>query len=101
MILRRSVGRGVKALATWKRLRVGRGRGRGNNRDGRNRDRGRSSPTTSRIDFNAIVGALTPHERKRHQEECLCFKCHRKGRRLFMCPELKGREAEGAPMKQK
>jgi hypothetical protein len=26
---------------------------------------------------------LTPHERKRHQKEGLCFKCHKHGHRLF------------------
>jgi hypothetical protein len=26
---------------------------------------------------------LTPQERKRHQEEGLCFKCHKKGHRLL------------------
>jgi hypothetical protein len=35
------------------------------------------------MDFGAIVGALTPKERKHPIEEGLCFKCHKKGRRLF------------------
>jgi hypothetical protein len=43
---------------------------------------------------------LTPQECKRHQEEGLFLKCHKKGRRLFQCPELKGKEAVGAPSKQ-
>jgi hypothetical protein len=33
---------------------------------------------------------LTPEERKRHMEEGLCFKCHKKGHRLFQCPDLNG-----------
>jgi hypothetical protein len=43
---------------------------------------------------------LTPEERKRHIEERLCFKCHKKGGRLFQCPELKGKEAIGAPSRK-
>jgi hypothetical protein len=66
----------------------GRGRGRGN-RVGR----GQYSTNTDRVDFCAIAGVLTPNERKRHQEEGLCFKCHKEGHRLFQCPELKGRKA--------
>jgi hypothetical protein len=34
---------------------------------------------------------LTSEERKRHIEEGLCFKCHKKGFRLFQCLGLKGR----------
>jgi hypothetical protein len=56
--------------------------------------------TTCRIYFSAIDGALTPEERKRHIEEGLCFKCHKKGHCLFQCPELKGKEAMGAPSKK-
>jgi hypothetical protein len=37
---------------------------------------------------------MTLEERKRHMEEGLCFKCHKKGHRLFQCPEWKGK----APM---
>jgi hypothetical protein len=44
---------------------------------------------------------LTPQERKRHEEEGLCFKCHKKGHCPFKCPELKGKEAVGAPSKRK
>jgi hypothetical protein len=29
---------------------------------------------------------LNSEERKRHIEEGLCFKCHKKGHRLFQCP---------------
>jgi hypothetical protein len=43
---------------------------------------------------------LTLEERKRHIEEGLCFKCHKKGHRLFQRPELKGKEAMGAPSKK-
>jgi hypothetical protein len=72
----------VRASKIWKRGKVsgfGRGRGRGGGRGGR----GRTSSNTCRMDFSAIVGALTTEERKRHIEEELCFKCHKKGRRLF------------------
>jgi hypothetical protein len=44
---------------------------------------------------------LTPHERKRHQGKGLYFKSHKKGHRLFECPEPNGKEAVGAPSKQK
>jgi hypothetical protein len=37
---------------------------------------------------------MTPKKRKQHMDEGLCFKCHKKGQRLFMCPEWKGK----APM---
>jgi hypothetical protein len=57
----------------------------------------RTSRNTGRIDFDAIARALTPHERKRHQEEGLCLKCHMKGHRLFLCPET----PVDAPIKQK
>jgi hypothetical protein len=30
---------------------------------------------------------MTPEERKRHMEEGLCFKCYKKGHRMFQCPE--------------
>jgi hypothetical protein len=70
----------------------GRSRGRGGNHDG---GRGQPASNFSRIDFSAIANAMTPHEHKRHMEEGLCFKCHKKGHRLFQCPELKGK----APMK--
>jgi hypothetical protein len=44
---------------------------------------------------------LTPEERKKHIEEGLCFKCHKKGHRLFQCPELKGKTAVGVPPSKK
>jgi hypothetical protein len=37
---------------------------------------------------------MTLEERKRHMEEGLCFKCHKKGHRFFQCPEWTGK----APM---
>jgi hypothetical protein len=37
---------------------------------------------------------MTIEERKRHMEEGLYFKCHKKGHRPLQCPELKGK----APM---
>jgi hypothetical protein len=52
------------------------------------------------MDFTSIAGALTLQQRKHHQDEGLCFKCHKKGHRLFHCPELKGKEAVGAPRKK-
>jgi hypothetical protein len=90
----------IEASRRWQRGEgsgFGRGRGRGNGRG----DGGPTSPTTGRIGCNTIAGALTPQERKRHQEEGLCFKCHKKGPRVFQCPELKCMEAIGAPSKQK
>jgi hypothetical protein len=72
----------------WKRNGGGLGRGRGG---GQNGGRGRPSSHSRRIDFNTIAKALTPEERKRHMEEGLCFKCHKKGHRLFQCPDMKGK----------
>jgi hypothetical protein len=43
---------------------------------------------------------LVPDERKRHIDEGPCFKCHKKGHRLFKFPELKGKEAMDAPSKK-
>jgi hypothetical protein len=43
---------------------------------------------------------LTPEERSRHIQEGLCFKCHKKGHRLFQCPELQVKEAMGASSKK-
>jgi hypothetical protein len=40
---------------------------------------------------------MTPEEHKRHMDEGLCFKCHKKGHRLFQCPAWKG----NAPMESK
>ena len=66
-----------------------RGRGRGGNNGG---GRGQTYSQTGRVDFNTLANALTLEERKRHMEEGLCFKCHKKGHRLFQCPEWKGKE---------
>jgi hypothetical protein len=44
---------------------------------------------------------LTPHERKRHKEEGPCFKYHKKGHRVFQCPEPKGVEPVDTLNKQK
>jgi len=41
-----------------------------------------------RIYLNTIANALTVRERKWHQEEGLCFKCHGKACRLFQFREL-------------
>jgi hypothetical protein len=72
----------VGASKIWKRNGGGRGRGRGR---GGNQGGGRGKPSSnsSRIDFNAIANAMTSEERKRHMEEGLCFKCHKKGHRLL------------------
>jgi hypothetical protein len=43
---------------------------------------------------------LTPEERKRRMEEELCFKCHKKGHRLFQCPDLKGKASVDATSKK-
>jgi hypothetical protein len=43
---------------------------------------------------------LTSAERKRHIEEGLYFTCHKKGHRIFQCPDLKGKVARGAPSKK-
>jgi hypothetical protein len=43
---------------------------------------------------------LTSEERKRHIEEGLCFKCHKKGHRLVQCLEQRGEAAMGAPSKK-
>jgi hypothetical protein len=44
---------------------------------------------------------MTPEERKRHMEEGLYFKCHKKGHRLFQCPELKGKAPMEVPQSEK
>jgi hypothetical protein len=90
----------VGASKIWKRNDGGRGRGRGRggNQGG---GRGQPSPNSGRVDFSAIANAFTPEERKRHIEEGLCFKCHKKGRQLFQCPELKGKAAMGALQSKK
>jgi hypothetical protein len=72
----------VGASKIWKRNGGGRGRGRGRggNQGG---GRGRPSSISGRIDFSAIANALTHEERKKHIDEGLCFKCQKKGHRLF------------------
>jgi hypothetical protein len=44
---------------------------------------------------------MTPEERKRHMEEGHCFKCHKKGHRLFQCPEWKGKAPMEPPQSEK
>jgi hypothetical protein len=44
---------------------------------------------------------LTPEERKKHIEEGLYFKCHKKGHRLFHCPELKSKAPMGVPQSKR
>jgi CRISPR/Cas system-associated protein Cas7 (RAMP superfamily) len=55
-----------------------------------------NKPSTNpgRVDFETLVDAMTLEERKKHMDEGLCFKCHKRGHRLFKCPEWKGK----APM---
>jgi len=84
-----------EASKMWKRNRGGRGRGRGRGRNGGNN--GGRGQTFGRDDFNTLAKAMTHEERKRHMDEGLCFKCHKKGHRLFQCPEWKGK----APMESK
>jgi hypothetical protein len=57
--------------------------------------------TQRRIDFSAIANALTLEERKKHIEEGLCFKCHKKGHRLSQCSKLKGKAHVGVPQSKK
>jgi hypothetical protein len=83
----------VGASKTWKRNGACRVLGRGGGQGGR----GRPSQNTGRINFSAIATALTSKERKRHIEEGLCLKCHKKGHRLFQCLDLKGKATMGAP----
>jgi hypothetical protein len=78
----------VDASNMWKRNGGGRGRGRGRERGGNN---GRRGQTSGREDFSTLTNAMTFEERKRHMEEGLCLKCHKKGHRLFQCPEWKGK----------
>jgi hypothetical protein len=90
----------VGAFKIWKRNSGGRGqsRGRGGNQGG---GRGQPSSNFGRIDFNAIANVMTAEERKRHMEEGLCFKCHKKGHRLFQCHELKGKAPMDVPQSKK
>jgi hypothetical protein len=61
--------------------------------------RGRPSSNSGRIDF---ANTPTREERMKHIEEGLCFKCHKKGHRLFQCLELnKGKAALGVPPSKK
>jgi hypothetical protein len=86
----------VGACKIWKRNNGAcRGRGRGGGQGGR----GRPSHNIGRIDFNTITNALTSEERKRHIEEGLYFKCHKKLHRLFQCSELKGKATLGTSAK--
>jgi cbb3-type cytochrome oxidase cytochrome c subunit len=48
-----------------------------------------------------LQNALTHEERKKHIEEGLCFKCHKKGHRMFQCPDLKGKASVGVPPSKK
>jgi hypothetical protein len=83
-----------EASKIWKRNRGGRGRDRGRGRTrGNNGGRGQAS---GRDDFNTLSKAMTPEQRKRHMDEGLCFKCHKKGHRLFQCPEWKGKAPMGS-----
>jgi uncharacterized membrane protein YgcG len=75
----------------------GRGRGSGNNGGRGGGNNGGRGQTSGRDDFNTLAKAMTPEELKRHMDEGLCFKCHKKGHRLFQCPEWKGK----APMEPK
>jgi hypothetical protein len=90
----------VGAYKIWKRMGGdrGRGRGRGGNQSGSS---GRLSATSGRIDFGAIANALIHEERKKHIEEGLCFKCHKKGHRLFQCHYMKGKAEVGVPPSKK
>jgi hypothetical protein len=90
----------VGASKIWKRNGGGRGRGcgRGGNQGG---GRGQPSSNFGRVDFSAIANAMTAEERKRHMEEGLCFKCHKKGHRLFQCPKLKGKARMEVPQSKK
>jgi uncharacterized membrane protein YgcG len=86
-----------EASNIWKRNRSGRGRGRGRGRGGGHNggrgggNNGGRGQTFGRDDFNTLANAMTAEERKRHMDEGLCFKCHKKGHRLFQCPERKGK----------
>jgi hypothetical protein len=44
---------------------------------------------------------MTLEERKRHIKEGLYFKCHKRGHRLFQCPELKGKARMEVPQSKK
>jgi hypothetical protein len=56
---------------------------------------------TGRTDFNVLAGALTPQERKRHQEEGLCFKYHKKGTPSLQVPDIIGQTLVDTLNKQK
>jgi hypothetical protein len=92
----------VEASKIWKRNGGGRGRGRGRGRGGnQGGGRGQTSSNNGRVDFNTLANAMTPEDRKRHMEEGLCFKCHKKGQRMFQCPEWKGKAPMEAPQSKK
>jgi hypothetical protein len=86
-------------VSKMKKRNSGASRGRGRGRGGGQGGRGRPSQNSGRIDLSAIAGALTSG-RVVSRTEGLYFKCHKKGHRLFQCPELKGKEAIGAPSKK-
>jgi hypothetical protein len=44
---------------------------------------------------------MTAEERKRHIEEGLCFKCHKKGHRLLQCLDMKGKAQMEVPQSKK
>jgi hypothetical protein len=90
----------VGASKIWKRNGGGRGRsrGRGGNHGG---GRGQPSSNSGRNEFSTIANAMTAEERKRHMEEGLCFKCHKKRHRLFKCAELKGKAPMEVPQSKK
>jgi hypothetical protein len=89
----------VEASKIWKRNGGGRGRGRGRGRGG-NQGGGRGQ-TSGRVDFTTLANAMTPEEHKKHMEKGLCFKCHKKGHRLFQCPEWKGKAPMEPPQSKK
>jgi hypothetical protein len=40
---------------------------------------------------------LTPLERKRHEEEGVCLKCHKKGHCVFQCQKRRARSRSTRP----
>jgi hypothetical protein len=49
-----------------------------------------------RINFNAIVKALTPKEQESHKDEQLCYNNHKLGHRLRNCLVLQGESSSKA-----
>jgi uncharacterized membrane protein YgcG len=91
-----------EASNIWKRNRGGRGRGRGRGRGGGNNggrgggNNGGGGQRSGRDSFNTLANAMTAEERKRHMDEGLCFNCHKKGHRLFQCPDrVEGQGTDG------